>query len=55
MTTEIALLKLKPDIDISTGEAKTVWAESLTTVLSQPGAQRAYYGSVSYPPMPPTS
>lgn len=45
MTTEIALLKLKPDVNINdAGSAKTVWEESLKTILDQPGAQRAYWG-----------
>jgi hypothetical protein len=53
MATEIALLRLKPDTNITgAGPASTTWKETLSTVLSQPGAQRAYYGtSVETPTM----
>jgi hypothetical protein len=46
MATEIALLRLKEDTDLSTpGPALTTWTETLSTVLAQPGAQRAYWGT----------
>lgn len=53
MATEIALLKLKPDTNVTdAGPASATWKETLSTVLSQPGAQRAYYGtSVETPTM----
>jgi hypothetical protein len=53
MATEIVLIKLKPDVNINdAGPDKAVWEESLQTVVSQPGAQRAYWGYVSLLPVP---
>jgi hypothetical protein len=41
---EIALLKLKPNTNINEGDAQSVWQETVNAILSQPGAQRLYYG-----------
>jgi heme-degrading monooxygenase HmoA len=47
MATEIALLKLKADSNVNdaSSAAGKSWQESLKDVLSQPGAQRAYWGT----------
>ncbi|KAK0642426.1 hypothetical protein DIS24_g9038 [Lasiodiplodia hormozganensis] len=42
--TENAILPLKPDIDITTGDAAKTWRSTLDTILAQPGLQRIAWG-----------
>ncbi|OAL54853.1 hypothetical protein IQ07DRAFT_278701 [Pyrenochaeta sp. DS3sAY3a] len=43
-TTEIALLPLKPDVDLEQGDAKGIWQGMLKTIASQKGYQKLYWG-----------
>lgn len=46
-TTEIVILKLKDSTESLEGDsdAATLWSQSLTTILSQPGVQRLHWGT----------
>ncbi|OJD35668.1 dimeric alpha+beta barrel [Diplodia corticola] len=43
-TTENAILQLKPDVDITTGDAAATWRATLATISAQPGLQRIAWG-----------
>ncbi|KAL1643709.1 hypothetical protein SLS58_004724 [Diplodia intermedia] len=43
-TTENAILQLKPDTDLTTGDAAATWRSTLATISAQPGLQRLAWG-----------
>ncbi|KAJ4365539.1 hypothetical protein N0V83_008158 [Neocucurbitaria cava] len=42
--TEIALLPLKADLDLESGDAKSAWDETLATLAKQPGLKTLFWG-----------
>jgi hypothetical protein len=43
-TAEIAALPFKPGTDLTTGPSAKIWAETLTTITSQPGCKAVHWG-----------
>lgn len=44
LTTEIVYVPLKPGLDLSAGEMRTHWDDSLGILARQPGVKRVLWG-----------
>jgi hypothetical protein len=42
--TEICIIPLKPDVDLTTGDTQKQWEESLNTIDLQPGCKSIFWG-----------
>lgn len=42
--TEVAFLPLQPNLDLTSGDVKAVWDDTLQTIASQPGCQSLFWG-----------
>lgn len=43
--TEIAYVPIKKDVDLESGEGKSIWDETLKTIASQKGFKRLSWGT----------